>query len=66
MGTNWEKLGEVGGELDSALGPARSLDVIPSLALQAVVGCLNCHLDMDRECGSQEAEGQETFRSSEG
>lgn len=41
--------------------------MIPSLALQAVFGCLNHHLGSDRECGSLKAEetGDE-FRSSEG
>ena len=59
VGTNREKLGEVGGELDSALGPVRSLEVITSLALQGILGCLNHRLHLDRECGGQEAGGQE-------
>ena len=38
----------------------RSLQVIPSLALWAILGCLIHHLDVDREHGSLEAEEQET------
>lgn len=59
MGTNREKLEEVGRELGSVLKPVRSLEAIPPLALQAILGCLNLHVDSDGDCDTLEAEEQE-------
>lgn len=57
MVINREKSGGIDRELDSILEPVGSLEVIPSLALE---GGLNHHLDLDTECGSLEADEQET------
>lgn len=58
--SNRKKPGEMGRKLDSILEPVRSLQVIPSLALWAIPGCLIHRVDVDREHGSLEAEEQET------
>ena len=54
------KLGNMGRELDSILEPVRSLPGSPSLAFWAFPGCRMHHFDVKRECGSLEAEEQET------
>lgn len=56
MVINRKELGGIGHKLDSIPESVGNLEVIPSLAL----GCLNHHLDLDTECGSLEADGQET------
>lgn len=52
MVTNRDKSGGISSELDSILKSVGSLDMITSLALQAIPGCSNHHLDLDAECGS--------------
>lgn len=57
---NREKKEEVGRKLESIPEPVESLEFISSLALWAILGCLNHHLDLDVKCANLEAEEQET------